>query len=149
MNKQNLWLLLATDWWLICVSSGPSELDLSLLGESSSLSDVACKYDEVRSWFIYSRSPEGDRACFVLLSLLSVPYFSEFVPKYCEQKCKSNISEHNAMTVARFTSKSTTIWNLDISVSIWQNNKWSCLIFTHQLFTAAFCQTVKPETLLV
>lgn len=29
-------------------SSGPSELDLSLLGETS-LADVACKYDEVRS----------------------------------------------------------------------------------------------------
>lgn len=33
-------------------SSGPSELDLSLLGESSSLADVACKYDEVRLRFI-------------------------------------------------------------------------------------------------
>lgn len=29
-------------------AAGPSELDLSLLGETSSLADVACKYDEVR-----------------------------------------------------------------------------------------------------
>lgn len=33
----------------VFLSAGPSELDLSLLGETSSLADVACKDDEVRS----------------------------------------------------------------------------------------------------
>lgn len=33
---------------IVFLSSGPSELDLSLLGETGSLADVACKYEEVR-----------------------------------------------------------------------------------------------------
>lgn len=32
---------------VIFFPTGPSELDLCLLGETSSLADLACKYDEV------------------------------------------------------------------------------------------------------
>lgn len=46
------------------LSPGPSELDLSLLGETSSLADVACKYDEVRVMIhFYSLDVEGDLKC--------------------------------------------------------------------------------------
>lgn len=84
------------------MSSGPSELDLSLLGENSSLADVSCKYDEVRLWFIYLLSAKGDLVflCSVI-AFLSISHFEEekvnilgaflFIlhQKYCRQICKS------------------------------------------------------------
>ncbi|KAI3374700.1 hypothetical protein L3Q82_021271, partial [Scortum barcoo] len=46
LEKYVVWEHLKQDN-VIVSSPGPSELDLSLLGETSSLADVACKYDEV------------------------------------------------------------------------------------------------------
>lgn len=56
----------------VLLSSGPSELDLSLLGETSSLADVACKYDEVRLQLI-----GRERSCDIFCMCFLMPYFEE------------------------------------------------------------------------
>lgn len=47
-NQSNRFTLTSDDGSPCFWSSGPSELDLSLLGETSALADVAYKYSEVR-----------------------------------------------------------------------------------------------------